>query len=594
MFRTLPIKTRLIMSGIISIASVLLTAGLGFGALLLSSNGLEHQIAATNILQLERDEFMLHDSIKADVLHAVLVGPNRNSTEADEMAAELAEDTTALDGAIAKLQGLNLPGNAMAEVLAIAPLAKDYIASALQIGKAASVDEAAGRALVADFNVKFYALEADAIKFRDTIKTLDDDGAAQSQRRNLLTMYVLIAATLTAAALLTYTVRKTFLAITRPIERLRDALRKVSQGDFGLRIGNITRDDYIGAIARDIDLVSDRMESALKEQTTLRAQGEHAIRRLGAGLRDLSAGNLGRSIKEPFAETYEPLRRDFNESVAKLNDLITQILQVGESIQSRSTQMNRNAEDLATRTENQAATLEETAAALEEMTASVNSAAENAKQVETVVLRTRQDVETSNAVVQGAVSAMNEIESSSSQISQIIGVIDDIAFQTNLLALNAGVEAARAGDAGRGFAVVASEVRALAQRSSLAAKEIKTLISASSQHVQRGVEQVDGAGKALQAVIDRVAQISSLVSSIASGAREQALGLNEINAGVAQLDQVTQRNASMVQDSGVATQALGQDVVGMNQMVRQFTVRSGSATTSRDSVVDPKLMARSA
>ncbi|NVK15597.1 MAG: methyl-accepting chemotaxis protein, partial [Rhodobacteraceae bacterium] len=183
------------------------------------------------------------------------------------------------------------------------------------------------------------------------------------------------------------------------------------------------------------------------------------------------------------------------------------------------------------------------------------------------------DVEHSGEVVQGAIAAMNEIENSSNQISQIIGVIDDIAFQTNLLALNAGVEAARAGEVGRGFAVVASEVRALAQRSSDAAMEIKTLISASSGHVQDGVQKVDGAGKALGQVVSQVSRIAELVSGISSEAAEQAQGLNEINIGVSQLDSVTQKNASMVEEAGASIRVMNSETMGLNQLVGQFVLR---------------------
>ncbi|MEO8245111.1 MAG: methyl-accepting chemotaxis protein, partial [bacterium] len=221
--------------------------------------------------------------------------------------------------------------------------------------------------------------------------------------------------------------------------------------------------------------------------------------------------------------------------------------------------------------ENQAATLEETAAALDELTTSVRSAATGAREVETIVQSARREAEDSGKVVLGAVEAMNGIERSSDQISQIIGVIDDIAFQTNLLALNAGVEAARAGDAGRGFAVVASEVRALAQRSSDASKEIKTLISTSSQLVGRGVEAVGSAGKALNTMVDRVSHISTLISGIATGASEQSSALAEVNVGVTQLDQVAQRNASMVEQSTNATQALQQAAVGLDSLVAYFT-----------------------
>ncbi|MEP1496434.1 methyl-accepting chemotaxis protein, partial [Pseudophaeobacter sp.] len=227
-------------------------------------------------------------------------------------------------------------------------------------------------------------------------------------------------------------------------------------------------------------------------------------------------------------------------------------------------------------TESQAATLEETAAALDELTASVRSAAEGASSVEATMEAAKKEAEISGEVVQSAVSAMTEIEQSSNHIGQIISVIDDIAFQTNLLALNAGVEAARAGEAGKGFAVVASEVRALAQRSSDAAMEIKTLIGDSSKQVARGVDLVGKAGEALDSIVGQVSHISKLVSGIAEGAVEQSTGLNEINTGVTQLDQVTQQNAAMVEEATAAGHMLNADSSKLAELVAIFKL-DGSA-----------------
>ena len=264
-------------------------------------------------------------------------------------------------------------------------------------------------------------------------------------------------------------------------------------------------------------------------------------------------------------------------------------MRASRSIRGQSDEITRSSEELARRTENQAATLEETAAALDQLTASVKSAANSAREVETIVQAARREAEDSGKVVLGAVDAMNGIEKSSEQISQIIGVIDDIAFQTNLLALNAGVEAARAGDAGRGFAVVASEVRALAQRSSDASKEIKTLISSSSQLVGRGVQAVGSAGKALTTMVERVANISNLVSAISVGAQEQSLGLGEVNLGVNQLDQVAQKNAAMVEQSLMATQSLRDEAIGLDGLVTHFTTKSepGRIDPGRDVPYQP-------
>jgi methyl-accepting chemotaxis protein len=251
---------------------------------------------------------------------------------------------------------------------------------------------------------------------------------------------------------------------------------------------------------------------------------------------------------------------------------MAQVIEASDGIKRGSGEISQASDDLSNRTENQAATLEETAAALDQLTASVKSAADGARSVEAIVTDARDEAVKSGTVVRSAVEAMTNIERSSEQISQIIGVIDDIAFQTNLLALNAGVEAARAGDAGKGFAVVASEVRALAQRSSEAAHQIKELIGGSAHEVENGVELVGKAGAALESIVGQVSNISQLVTEIATSAREQSSGLNEINIGVTQLDQVTQQNAAMVEQSTAASHLLQKDALSLASLVERFQV----------------------
>jgi len=303
---------------------------------------------------------------------------------------------------------------------------------------------------------------------------------------------------------------------------------------------------------------------------------------LGGGLKDLSSGNLTRPLTVTFARDYEPLRLDFNAALDTLSGTIMQVIDASQSIHARSTVISTATEDLSRRTENQAAALEEAAAALDELTNSVKQAADGARDVENIVQDAQRKAEDSKLVVQAAVAAMSEIENSSQQISQIIGSIDDIAFQTNLLALNAGIEAARAGEAGRGFAVVASEVRALAQRSLEAAKEIKALIGDSARHVGRGVEEVGKAGEALNTMLGSVVGISSLVSNIAAAAGQQSIGLDEINMGVTQLDQVTQQNAAMVEETTAASLALRDDSTGLAKIVSLFKVPRVKSLTGRD------------
>lgn len=366
-------------------------------------------------------------------------------------------------------------------------------------------------------------------------------------------------------------------SVTKPINRIATAMKEVSEGNFSYEVSDANRGDEIGQIAQVLAHFQQELKLAQAgqvEEEARKEQQNHVFASLTNGLSELSRGNLTSLLADPFPPEFEGLRTNFNDTLQSLGETIREIVNTSESIYGRSTEISRSSDDLSRRTENQAATLEQTAAALDELTSSVKSGAERSKDVEKVVDEAHQRAEDSGTVVQDAISAMTEIENSSTQISQIIGVIDDIAFQTNLLALNAGVEAARAGDAGRGFAVVASEVRALAQRSSEAAKEIKTLISGSTEQVERGVNLVGKAGDALGSIVERVTHISSLVTEIASGASEQSLGLAEINIGVTQLDQVTQENAAMVEETTAAGHSLKTDASDLAQLVSQFKITS--------------------
>ena len=282
----------------------------------------------------------------------------------------------------------------------------------------------------------------------------------------------------------------------------------------------------------------------------------HVVESLSTSLTSLAEGDLTIRLDDTFREEYETLRAHFNASVNALDSALKLVLDNSGAILGEAGNISSAADDLSRRTEQQAATLEEFAAALTEITASVASAADGASKASEVVTDARKNAEASGSVVREAVEAMGEIANSSEQISRIISVIDDIAFQTNLLALNAGVEAARAGEAGRGFAVVASEVRALAQRSSDAAREINTLISTSGSQVKKGVDLVDKAGRALTEIVSSVSDIEAHVTGIAASAREQSTGLDEINTAISQLDQVTQQNVAMFEETNAATHNL--------------------------------------
>jgi methyl-accepting chemotaxis protein len=327
-------------------------------------------------------------------------------------------------------------------------------------------------------------------------------------------------------------------------------------------------------------------ETASKEMQAAQARVVEAIR---SGLTRLRDGDLTYRISEPLGAEYETLRMDFNGACDGLRDTVLGVVETVESVQGDIREISGASDNLSRRTEHQAATLEETAAALAEITAAVNSAAEAARNALSVVVQARGNAENSGRVVEEAVSAMGEISQSSRQISRIVSVIDDIAFQTNLLALNAGVEAARAGDAGRGFAVVASEVRALAQRSSEAAREIGGLISASGRHVEKGVDLVGEAGEALRQIADSVNGISDHVANIVNSAQEQSTSLNEVNTSMMQLDQVTQQNAAMFEETTAASQSLKAQADSLAGQMTRFQVGrpSGGAARPKAQVVSP-------
>lgn len=299
------------------------------------------------------------------------------------------------------------------------------------------------------------------------------------------------------------------------------------------------------------------------------------LQEIAKGLESMSCGDLSARVTLSPQVDIAALGAAFNRSAEQLENAISAVNQVSTAVGRTADEISTSAGDLSQRTESQAATLEQTAAALEELTATVKSSADGAQKVENIVSDAKTAAERSGQVVSDAVAAMSEIEASSEEIAKIIGMIDDIAFQTNLLALNAGVEAARAGEAGRGFAVVASEVRALAQRSAGAAGEIKQLIGQSKHQVASGVDLVGRTGEELKQIIDSVGNISTHISRIAAGANEQATSLGEINMGVSQLDQVTQQNAAMVEQTSAASQQLSADAGQLLQEVSKF--RGGAA-----------------
>ncbi|PVM89755.1 methyl-accepting chemotaxis protein [Caulobacter radicis] len=462
------------------------------------------------------------------------------------------------------------------------------------------VDVDAGMAMsfAGSFEDQYVKMAAQLQKVVDDAANRAKTQAAKRQAEAAASISITIVLSLITLAAVGVLAFMTVMTTRKSIADIAGATEKLSKGDNGIDLERLTRGDELGAIVRSLKVFRDNQlhleqlraeqeksaaltadERRAKEQAAAAAARESAlvVSSLAEGLERLAQGDLTFRVTASFPGEYAKLKDDFNGAIAQLQDTVKVITASTDGLRTGADEIAHASDDLSRRTEQQAASLEETAAALDELTATVRRTASGARQASDVVSTTRGEATHSGQVVHQAVSAMGEIENSSKQISQIIGVIDEIAFQTNLLALNAGVEAARAGEAGRGFAVVAQEVRALAQRSAEAAKEIKTLISSSTQQVSAGVSLVGQTGEALQRIVAKVGEIDALVTEIAASAAEQATGLNEVNTAVNQMDQVTQQNAAMVEQSTAATHSLKGETAELVRLIGRFRVGEGSA-----------------
>lgn len=346
---------------------------------------------------------------------------------------------------------------------------------------------------------------------------------------------------------------------------------RMSTAEFGQALGSLAK-----AVMLDMDLaISVYLEEAEKSKQIAQAEAiareqEFVCNSLGTALKNIAAQDLTSRVDGDVPPAYHGLRDDLNNSIATLRAALEAVGHNAVSIDSSASEIRVAADDLSKRTEQQAAFVEETAAALEEITTTVKETAKRAEAAGRLVERSRQGAEQSEAVMLKAIHMMSEIEKSSLQVGNITETMDEIAFQTNLLALNAGVEAARAGEAGKGFAVVAQEVRVLAQRASEAAKEIKALISKSDHQVKAGVTLVGETGKALQGIVTDVQEISKHVAAIVDAAKEQAVGLQSVNGALTSIDQNTQQNAAMVEESSAASQSLAIEADQLRRLLANF------------------------
>ena len=533
----------------------------------------------------------------------------------DLMIARTAENNAA---AIAELDGNRTKfeefmGQAMAAMPANPALAglkadglkllNDICGPAIRLAQAATVSADIVRsqdAFTADCQPQFTALAARFTAETDVVVAEADRKSHDLEVLTASTVKIMLVSVVIGLAVvigLGYVAIRGWLVL--PIRKLEGTMTVLAGGDLSAGVEGTERKDEVGAMARAVQVFkdeglrarelsrdadaardareADRLRTAEADRKRAEAMAA-ATGGLASGLTRLSAGDLTVALENPFAEEFEGLRRDFNAAVTQLRETLGAVAAATAAIDSGSRELSGSADDLSKRTEQQAASLEETAAALDEITVNVSNSSNRTEEARAMAVAANESARQSAVVMTKAVDAMQRIEESSTQISNIISVIDEIAFQTNLLALNAGVEAARAGEAGKGFAVVAQEVRELAQRSAKAAKEIKELIRHSEEEVQSGVQLVSATGEVLQGIEQRVAAINSQLDAIATSAKEQSVGLSQVNVAVNQMDQVTQQNAAMVEEANAASSSLAIEADRLRQLIGRFQLGARAAT----------------
>jgi methyl-accepting chemotaxis protein len=484
----------------------------------------------------------------------------------------------------------------------------DKIGEKLRKASVAGDDAAAEQILFGEMTPVALSISQDLAKLIE----FNEKGSAASytESKDIYTQSFMLAMVLigVSAVLLIGAIWFALAGIAKPIQVITGSMKNLASGDADTAIPFAGRNDEIGHMAAAVEVfrknavenkrlegeaqnqrhLTEEQRRRAAEQDRVRAEEmAQATQGLAEGLKHLASGDLSFQLNQAFAQDFEGLRTDFNSAIGQLRQTLATVAQATHAIDGGSREISSSAEDLSKRTEQQAASLEETAAALDQITTNVANSTKRAEEARIVAVQANESARQSGIVVANAVTAMGRIEESSGQISNIIGVIDDIAFQTNLLALNAGVEAARAGEAGKGFAVVAQEVRELAQRSAQAAREIKGLIGKSTVEVETGVKLVSETGEALKKIEAYVVTINQHMDSIATSAKEQSVGLSEVNTAVNQMDQVTQQNAAMVEEASAAGATLANEAGKLRQLVSQFQLSTAAGYTSGTSRAVP-------
>ncbi|MBP2565420.1 methyl-accepting chemotaxis protein [Agrobacterium tumefaciens] len=566
--------------------------GVGMWATETLNRNSEYVALSAHVLRNHMQADMMHDALRSDVLAAILSSDEGMGLELNAVKADLAEHESTFRQMIEENRSLSAGTNVRAVIDGAEKPLLAYIDAANAVVGLAGARQEEALKLMPEFTRQFSALEKAMETAGDQIEALSDAASAESEKTkatiNLVLKGLLVLAVLFSAGLFLLT-RK---SIILPVLQLSKNMEILAAGDTSQPPSGTDRRDEIGSMSGAVEIFRQAAiaNRALEEQaTSARRQAEAdqeetrwqaeedaserlriATSGLAAGLKRLASGDLAFQLDDAFAPQFEALRHDFNRSVRQLAETLFAISDGIGTIDGSSREIAAGAGDLSRRTENQAASLEQTAAALDEITVNVSNANKRAAEARLAATDANESALKSVEVVGHAEEAMRRIETSSRQITGIIGVIDEIAFQTNLLALNAGVEAARAGEAGKGFAVVAQEVRDLAQRAAKAASEIRDHIRQSSVEVESGVKLVLDTGTALKDIGERIAGIDRHMNAIATSAAEQSTGLAEINAAVNSMDHATQQNAAMVEQSTAASATLAAETAKLRALVSRF------------------------
>lgn len=586
------IQKKIILASIAIFSITGAATGVGMWATETLNRNSEYVALSAEVLRNHMQADMMHDALRSDVLAAILSTNASMGLDLKAVEADLGEHEASFREMIEANRSLSAGTNVKTVIDGVEkPLLAYMDAANAVVGLAGSSPEEAIK-LMPEFMRQFSALEKAMETAGDQIEALSDAASAESEKTketiNLALKGLLVLAAIFSAGLFLLT-RK---SVIHPILQLSKNMETLAGGDTSQPPSGIDRKDEIGSMSVAVEVfrqaaIANRVLEEQAAAARLQAQADQEAARqqaeedaserlriatsgLASGLKRLASGDLAFQLDQAFAPQFEALRHDFNSSVRQLAETLFAISDGIGTIDGSSREIAAGAGDLSRRTENQAASLEQTAAALEEITANVSNANKRTSEARLAATDANHSALKSVEVVSHAEEAMRRIETSSRQITGIIGVIDEIAFQTNLLALNAGVEAARAGEAGKGFAVVAQEVRDLAQRSAKAASEIRDHIRQSSAEVESGVKLVLDTGAALKDIGERIAGIDQHMTAIATSAAEQSTGLAEINAAVNSMDHATQQNAAMVEQSTAASATLAAETAKLRALVSRF------------------------